>query len=525
MDHRGGAGRADRGHSALTAVRERGDVEARLLARQVPPDARVVALVFPGHAADRAARAADAVAAGVARRREHTLLASCEAAGGSLDALLGASDSSGFAAALRGDLRLTDVAVRREDRPYVYLPAGRHPPEPNDLVTDPTFQAFVARARDRGGSLLLFLPEALISVPEVAELLDGYVALGPVRALPAGPVPALARMAFEPEGPEALDVPEAPGGSAVGDGSEALGGPAADDDPEAEATAYLGPELRDAPEGEPAPAPAPAIEPEPSPSDAAAGGVEPPEGAESAGPEAAPGRSGAWSRHRERARIPVVRIAVGALVVALLVGGWWIFAREAAAPGPLGEETTGQAALEEPTPAEARSLLAAVDAAPELPYSVLIASYAAAQDARDRLARLRGSGDGLYFVAPTPVRGAIYHRVFAGARADPEAGRTLMQELVESGRKESASTWDVRPAGLAYRLGVYRTEESAAEATRRLEEAGVPAYVLSAGRDGERAWQVYAGAYESEAAARPMAALLERAGRRAELVMRRGEVR
>lgn len=560
MDHRGGAGRADRGRSALTAVRERGDVEARLLARQVPPDARVVALVFPPHAPERAARAADAVAAGVARRREHTLLASCEPPGGALDALLGAADSAGFGAALRGDARLTDVAVRREDRPYVYLPAGRHPPDPSELVADAAFRAFVARARDRGGSLLLFVPEELISLPELAELLDGYVALGPVQMVPGAPVPALARLAFEPEEPEggeAVEEREAddPGEEAAAPRRSAERDPALAEGP-AETTAYLDPQPP-APQEQTAPetagaapdpgraesvgpdtgsppsdeetsvaAPSGLVPPAPEATEPGASGQQPAgQDAERPGTMAAGRRRGAWSRHRERARVPVVRVALGALVIALLVGGWWVFAREAASPTSSGGEAAGEPVLEEPSPAEARSLLAAVDAAPELPYSVLIASYAAAEDARDRLASLRRSGEGLYFVAPTPVRGAIYHRVFAGARAEPETGRTLMDELVEAGRKESASGWDVRPAGLAYRLGVYRTEEAATEASRRLEEAGVPVYVLPAGSEGNRAWQVYAGAYESDAAARPMAAVLERAGRRAELVMRRGEAR
>ncbi len=559
MDHRGGAGRADRGRSALTAVRERGDVEARLLARQVPPDARVVALVFPLQAAGRAARAADAVAAGVARRREHTLLASCEPPGGALDALLGAADSSGFGAALRGDARLTDVAVRREDRPYVYLPAGRHPFDPSELVADPAFRAFVGRARDRGGSLLLFVSEELISLPELAELLDGYVALGQVQTVPGGPVPALARLAFEPEEPEAAEEPEAgdPGEEAAAPRRHAERDPALAEGPTAETTAYVGPEPPAPAEEQTAPATsgsapdgglAESVGPDPdflasyedtsatapsAPVHSAPAATEPGaseqepagRGAEPPGTKAAGRRRGGWSRHRERVRVPVVRVVVGALVIALLVGGWWVFAREAASPTASGGEAAGEPMLEEPSPAEARSLLAAVDAAPELPYSVLIASYAADEDARDRLASLRRSGEGLYFVAPTPVRGAIYHRVFAGARTEPEAGRTLMDELVEAGRKESASGWDVRPAGLAYRLGVYRTEAAATEASRRLEEAGVPVYVLPAGSEGNRAWQVYAGAYESEAAARPMAAVLERAGRRAELVMRRGEAR
>ncbi len=469
-------------------MRDRPELEARFLARQVPPEARVVALAFSGGEAERAARAADAAAAGVARRREHTLLVCCEGGGSALDAILDASESPGLLAALTGEERLTAIALRREDRPYVYLPAGGRSLDPEALRPDGPFAAFVRRVRERGGTLLLFASEELLAVRAFSSLLDGYVALGDVYTRPATPgVPQLARLDFE-EPRAATEVRSARDEAAAGADEPTAGNePAAATEPDEPAAESAGEGLDGPPDGE--------------------------------------ARPGGWRRHRARVSPPLARIAAGVAIVALLLVGWWAVAREAAAPGPAGGSVDVASADEVDLAVDGEALLAAVDGSPELPYSVLIASYAAAADARERIDRLRRADEGLFFIAPTPVRGAIYHRVFAGARAGPEAGRALMQRLVASGRKETASAWDVRPAGLAFRLGLFASEGAARRAAEALEEEGVPAYVLPAGEEDTRAWQVLAGAYESRAAAGPMAALLEREGLAVDLVTRRGEDR
>ncbi|MGH7541216.1 MAG: SPOR domain-containing protein, partial [Gemmatimonadota bacterium] len=173
---------------------------------------------------------------------------------------------------------------------------------------------------------------------------------------------------------------------------------------------------------------------------------------------------------------------------------------------------------------------AAVEAAPELPYSVLIASYAARADANERLARLSGEAGGIFFVAPTPVRGAVYHRVFAGAFPSRTRASEHMQALVERGWKDEASAWHLRPARLAFRLGVFPSRAEAEGRAPRAARDGISTYILSvplpaAANGGTRPdslFVVYAGAYESESAANPMAALLAEAGQEAELEARRG---
>lgn len=529
------------------AVWGRPEQAARLLAREIPLDAAFVALVHGAEDAVLAARAADAIAAGMSRRREHILLASCEAAPASLDELLGGSEAPGFAAALQGEARLTETAVRREDRLYVYLPAGRRPAPPEEVAAEPALASLVRRVRERGGTLLVFGPDHLLGIDAFVGLLDGYVSLGDVRVPSAAGIRReLARVRFRPEevsgtevsvpedAPEEVPVPEdasTPEDAAPPEPEEPGEVPA----PEALEEAASGVWRRkagawrdlagvpgtEAAGAEPPEAAIPAEGTWDAPVGEAPAGRAPAE--EPAGEDGSAPRGSKWRRHRQRSGFPYAHVAAGLAIVVVLAVGWWALASTATPSGPLGAETEAPGSAGPVM--DLQALLSAVEGAPELPYSVLIASYAAVGDARNRVERLRRAEDGLFFIAPTPVRGAIYHRVFAGARPEVADGRRLMGELVEAGRKETASDWDVRPAGLAYRLGVFVTAAEASEAVAELEGQGVPTYIVPAGTGELRAWQVYAGAYESEAAARPLAAILERAGLRAELVARRGEVR
>ena len=228
-------------------------------------------------------------------------------------------------------------------------------------------------------------------------------------------------------------------------------------------------------------------------------------------------------------------------MAALFVGWWWLASglrgtadtdvdSTMSAPGSssstAGAGEPGAEAAPSIPPAEAA---AAAGRAPELPYSVLIASYAARSDAEDRLGRLLQSEGGPYFVVPTVVRGALYHRVFAGAEPDVETARALMTELVDSGQKDDASAWHLRPARLAYLLGVFGSRTEAEGRMQEAATAGIPAYILSTaveeGLGIDSVFQVYAGAYESAVAARAMIALLESAGEEPPLVDRRGQRR
>jgi cell division septation protein DedD len=97
-----------------------------------------------------------------------------------------------------------------------------------------------------------------------------------------------------------------------------------------------------------------------------------------------------------------------------------------------------------------------------------------------------------------------------------------MQELVRLGRKETVSEWDIRPVGLAFALGVYPSRVEAEAFEDRLAQQRIPAYTLPVEADGDSAFQVYAGGFESAAAADALGAQLEDSGWEAELIPRRG---
>lgn len=501
-------------------TRERGERDARFFAWDVPGDAHIVALVHDVDDAERSATVADAIATSVARRREHTLLLSAVAGPSPLDELLGGARSEGLPAALRGRARLTDVAIQRGDRPFVYIPGGSDPQAIRSLFDDDLLASFVERVRERGGTLFIVLSEAALLSGGLRSLLDGYVALGDVT-LPADAkgLRAFGRIRFEESVGELAMVdddptvggasaasesaPADPGGQDRGDGAARDGG----------ATA-----VSEAAEGLAGPATADGGSVEEIRADR---GSDLPAAPETAVP-AAPARG--WARHRKAGGVPVRPIASVLAAVGALVAGWWLLADAFAGDGP-ATEVSAPAGLVETTPSpsfdEAAAALA-FDATPVLAYSVAIASYADRGDAEERLTRLAAGGGSLFFVSPTPVRGVIYHRVLAGALAERAAAEALMRELVASGRKDVAAEWDVRPASLAFDLGVFGERAAAEERVASLHERDVPAYLVSAPVEGGAVWRVYGGAYETERASEPMAGLIAEAGEEPRLIDRRG---
>ncbi|MFQ5530551.1 MAG: SPOR domain-containing protein, partial [Gemmatimonadota bacterium] len=145
-------------------------------------------------------------------------------------------------------------------------------------------------------------------------------------------------------------------------------------------------------------------------------------------------------------------------------------------------------------------------AAPSANFSVLVGSYVRLRDAEERRDALSADG-GLFFVSPTPVRGRVYFRVFAGVYEDRVDAVAAMERLVDDGRKETVKVWDVRPVRLAHDLGTFDSLEAASERIRELRDDGIPAYVL---RDSAAvsSFRVYAGAFESEEAAATLGELL-----------------
>jgi len=449
-------------------------------ATRLPADARIIALL--ADEVPELSRAVVEVATGIAEQRGRTLVLGLGVAGEVLDEGLGTADAPGLAEVLSGEAKLTDVTHRSPERRFLYLPRGgsSEPPSPSGI------RSLIERVRAAGGTLLVVMAGDRGGLP--AEWFD---------------------MDLEIAGPAAPSSPPARPDSISAD------------------TMLEGSMTEDTmPEDEMPPVAMPA--------------------------EVMSERS-RWGRHRLKQRLPLPRFAVAGAALVALLAGWWLLARVvtrsstegtlpaaavsteaidvgvAAGDGGASAEDQGEASTERDggPSAEAPMTLADLVAAgtgPELPFSVLVASYARPADA---FARARSLSDGsiLFFVVPTRVRDKTYHRLFAGALSTRDSARALMGELMGRGIKEAISNWDIRPASLGYLLSVHASREAARAAERALLESGIWAYTIPLVAAGDTVHQVYAGAYERSEAAAALRAQLAEAGVDAELVPRRGEPR
>lgn len=463
----------------------------------LPETARRVLLVVSREAEGGPGRATLEMAELVASHRPRTLLVSLAtdvAGAGDLTDL--EQGGRGLSEVVRGECRVKDVAAHPPGRSFLLVPAGATPMSAADLGRSPAFRHLLD-AGGRGGTLLL-----VAEADQVAELIqvlsahdgpgfDGLVLLGTDR-LPAGVPPGIRVLAR-------VEVTPSPSGA----------GPAA------------------------------------RPSTAGTGGFSRAKGtpaivAESRAQRRPTGGLAAWiARVRQRDFLRgaggVVVVWLAAILAVWLVwqglSGWPAFQEDLDEPSQASTMTQPPPGTPREQPVEATAedtAIGAVETSPpgevgvELPYSVLVASSVAWEDAAAKRNQVLRAGE-LAFVAPTPVRGRLYYRVFAGALEDREEARALMARLVEDGIKERERDWDMRPTTWALSLGEYRSREDADAERDRLHEAGLPAYVLSVGDSTEAAYRLYSGAYESEAASAPADSILSAAGLGVTLVARRGE--
>lgn len=440
--------------------------------RWLPDEARVIALVRD--------RGSDAWAAGVAigladmvgRERGRTFLANAAGDSRELDRRLDAA-GPGLTSALTGAATIASIAHTSAGQRFAYLPAGEGALPFAGLRRMRAFRRFVAKVKEGGGTMLLYVGEedlagATTDRPsQSAEPLhlDGCIALGEMRGVAA-----------------------------------ALGAP------------LLARVERPAP---------PPIEP-PARTEAPESG-----GAETAAATESPGR-------RFGPPGSLTRLLAVPLAALVLWAGWTLLR-------PVSDESSGRTGSSEPvaeadrldpdrssTPSGAQAAEPALAAAsepreftgPAARYSVLVGSYIRLADAMERRTELSEAG-GLFFVAPTPVRGRIYYRVLAGAFEDRAEAASAMADLVEDGRKEMFKEWDIRPVRLAYEVGTFTARDEANQHVRELWAADVPAYVLSDTAEAPL-YRVYAGAFMSEDDAEPLGRRLEELGSGAELVARSG---
>lgn len=465
----------------------------------LPDHARLIALVRD-HGSDAwAAGVAVGLADMVGRERGRTFLANVAGGDDELDRLLEARGGAGLTSALTGAATIPSIARVQPEQRFTYLPAGDAALPYSGLRRMQTFRRFLARVRDGGGTLLLYVGEEDLAAAPVERAgegtgnqklqLDGCIALGEVRGVAAKlRAPLLARVE-RPVPPPAAPAAHAAHGS-------------------------------DAAAGASGPGPGAAAGRRPSTGAGQAPGTA--AGVESSGPD------------RRRRAGSLTRLLIPAATLVLLWAAWTSLRSDA---GPVQEGSPPDAArldasgVERPDAAAggpSRAALAepvsvgkaAGFMAPAARYSVLVGSYIRLQDAMSRRAELADDGD-LFYVTPTPVRGRIYYRVLAGVHEDRDDAAVAMADLVADGRKEAMKEWDIRPVRLAFHLGTFAERNSADLRMRELRAADVPAYVL---RDTAQAprYRVYAGAFTSEADAEPLRRRLAELGDGAELITRSG---
>jgi cell division septation protein DedD len=459
--------------------------------------------------------AAVEVAEMVARHRPRTLLVNTVTGSAGPDATLLPGGGSGLGDVIAGRCRVTEVAFTPVGRSFIVVPAGPSAPGFAELCGAPAFRHLVGAA-GRGGTLLVHVTESdlvHLSAESVAGAglgFDGLVLLGGgsiPRNLPPG-LRVLARVESEIAVPVRAGASKLPGGRTSGFTK---------------------------------PSRTPAI---------VAGG---------SSRKKPRSRLEQWSDNVRRRGIArgagrVAAVWMFAVLAVWLVwqglSGWPAFeddfdaamesppAASTAAGNPSrgtdvedaesagGPVETGGALTADDSPERSEPSASVEGAGPgvELPYSILVASVVIYADAAAKRDEVAGRG-GLAFIAPTPVSGRLYYRVFAGAVEDREQARDLMRRLVEEGSKERERDWDMRPVRLSLALGDFPTEEEADTERQRLHESGVPAYVLSVGDGAGAVYRLYSGAFESEGAASLADSLLSVAGHTATLVTRRGEPR
>lgn len=473
------------------------------------------------------------VAVGVARKlaAQHKVVLVDAAVGGpSLADKLGVDQAGGIVDVLFRGAAFATVAQRPGSENFFFLPLGPDAPPPEVLFQHPRWTKIAERLQDASAHLLIcvsaedWLGFGPISGFEPSIILNGTG--GTVE------LPSRARRFAEFLAPPAIREAVAASAESEGVANEPI--PAASES-EAPASSAAGP-----PGLEPAGLdrrrvpPRPDVVGRPEPEGMALGFSRSRGVGSGSSRDALGRRTGVASLSRlaplgKRVAVPVVLVAA-VLTVAVV---WAAFRNggEAEQPGAFQAvaETTTTAnrvpppAAEEPSVPEEKPTRAR-PAGTRLPYSVAIASYSSYNDALARQKKLTRSDLPVY-VAPTPVRGVVYYRVFAGLVAERGEAQELMARLVRDGVKETISSWDVRPAQYAFSFGSFASVREASERIDALLEDGIQAYAVpvdAGGTDGEVAYHVYAGGYESREAAEPLREQIESAGLSAELIERVG---
>ncbi len=423
----------------------------------LPAEASLIAVVRETGCGEWAAGVAVGLADIVGRKRGRTYLANVGTDGSELDSLLEVEGGAGLTSALSGSTSVASIARSARQRSFTYLPAGDSALPLSELRRLPRFRNLLRKMRRGGGTLLLYSSEEDLTVASNRDTGDGLALDGCIA------LGSVRDLALELGAPLLARV-ERPADAPVGPGPESA---CPDDDRE-------------------------------------------------------PGAAG-------RERVAVARLGslsklmIPAVGLLLLWAVWTVTGSSGEVEAHADEApVTAVRIADEPETAASPEVASRplTWRAPAANYSVLVESHIRLSDAEERRGTFSRNG-GLFYVSPTPVRGRIYYRVFAGVHEDQVDALAAMERLVADGRKKAVKLWDVRPVRLAYDLGTFDSLDGASDRVRTLGADGIPAYALSDSTDAP-AYRVFAGAFESEQAAMAMGDLLASRGLKAELNTRSG---
>lgn len=221
---------------------------------------------------------------------------------------------------------------------------------------------------------------------------------------------------------------------------------------------------------------------------------------------------------REHSRAPVTVLA---LILILALGAWAAIQLGTRAPTSPAEAVGSSAAAAPDVVVPATVTPRPVP--PNADFSVAVASYANADRAEERRARLAGVVPAIpWFVAPVELDGTAYHRVMGGLVADSSAALALGAELAREGTG-GIGEWIARRTGWVLDFGEQEDRAKAEQELQRIRSEGIPAQLAEIRfTDQTVRYRIYAGGYRDAAEASYLVGLAEAAGLSARPVRRMG---
>jgi hypothetical protein len=215
-----------------------------------------------------------------------------------------------------------------------------------------------------------------------------------------------------------------------------------------------------------------------------------------------------------RFRRPIVWTVGVVLLASLLAGAWHFLGGRLVPAAPVAAPVTPPAPPAAPVVQNALPFVVALEA-----HRDLVAALMRVTDLTEMEPEL------LFHIEALEREGTLFYHVMAGPVADSAAALALRDTLIVRGHKTAPTPTDVRSTPLAFLIGDYATEASAAEQREVLRRLDIPAYVLRGeAADGQPLYRLYVGGFGTEAEAGVVGQMLRAAGIRDTLVARTGTV-